>query len=57
MVNIRKDMCKCETYLLEIKTLTRFLYRHDITMGRRRTNLDGEMFSLKKDLRSEELNY
>ena len=26
-------------------------------MGRRRTNLDGQMFSLKKDLRSEELSY
>jgi len=57
VVNIRKDMCKCESYLLEIKALTRFLYRHDISMGRRRTNLDGEMFSLKKDLRSEELSY
>ena len=26
-------------------------------MGRRRTTLDGQLSSLKKDLRSEELNY
>jgi len=57
VVNIRKDMCKCQSYLLEIEALTKLLYRHDISMGRRRTNLDGQMFSLKKDLRSEELSY
>ncbi len=57
VVNIRKDMCKCQSYLLEIEALTKLLYTHDISMGRRRTNLDGQMFSLKKDLRSEELSY
>jgi len=35
VVNIRKDTCKCESYLLEIKALTRFLYRHDISMGKK----------------------
>jgi len=54
---ISKDMCKCQSYLMEIEALTKLLYRHDISMGRRRTNLDGQMFSLKKDLRSEELSY
>ena len=54
---ISKDMCKCQSYLLEIEALTKLLYTHDISMGRRRTNLDGQMFSLKKDLRSEELSY
>ena len=57
VVSIRKDMCKCQSYLLEIEALTKLLYTHDISMGRRRTNLDGQMFSLKKDLRAEELSY
>jgi len=57
VVSIRKDMCRCESYLLEIEALAKLLYTHDISMGRRRTNLDGQMFSLKKDLRSEELSY
>ncbi|MFQ5868215.1 MAG: hypothetical protein ACE5IT_09540 [bacterium] len=57
VVSIRKDMCKCQSYLLEIEALTKLLYTHDISMGRRRTNLDGQMFSLKKDLRSEDLSY
>ena len=56
-VSIRKDMCKCQSYLLQIEALANLLYSHDISMGRRRTNLDGQMFSLKKDLRSEELSY
>lgn len=56
-ISIRKDMCKCQSYLMEIEALTKLLYRHDISMGRRRTNLDGQMFGLKKDLRSEELSY
>ncbi len=54
---ISKDMCKCQSYLLEIEALTKLRYTHDISMGRRRTNLDGQMFSLKKDLRSQELSY
>jgi len=57
VVSIRKDMCRCQSYLLEIEALTKVLYTHDISMGRKRTNLDGQMFSLKKDLRSEELSY
>ena len=59
VVSIRKDMCKCQSYLLEIEALANLLYRQgiNINMGRRRTNLDGQMFSLKKDLRSEELSY
>ena len=36
---ISKDMCKCQSYLLEIEALIKLLYRHDISMGRRRTNL------------------
>ena len=54
---ISKDMCKCQSYLLEIEALSNLLYSRGINMGRRRTNLDGQMFSLKKDLRSEELSY
>lgn len=57
LLSIRKDMCKCQSYLLEIEALANLLYTHDISMGRRRTNLDGQMFSLKKDLRAEELSY
>ncbi|MBA7490515.1 hypothetical protein ES702_01053 [subsurface metagenome] len=57
VVSIRKDMCKCQSYLLQIEALANLLYTHDISMGRRRTNLDGQMFSLKKDLRSEDLSY
>ena len=57
LLSIRKDMCKCQSYLLEIEALSNLLYSRGINMGRRRTNLDGQMFSLKKDLRSEELSY
>lgn len=57
LLSIRKDMCKCQSYLLEIEALSNILYSRSINMGRRRTNLDGQMFSLKKDLRSEELSY
>ena len=57
VVSIRKDMCNCQSYLLEIEALTKLLYTHDFSMGRRRTNLDGQMFGLKKDLRSQELSY
>ncbi len=56
-LSIRKDMCKCQSYLLQIEALAKLLYTHDISMGRRRTNLDGQMFSLKKDLRSEGPSY
>jgi hypothetical protein len=57
LLSIRKDMCKCQSYLMEIESLANVLYSRGINMGRRRTNLDGQMFSLKKDLRSEELSY
>lgn len=57
VVSIRKDMCKCQSYLLEIEALAILLNSQGINMGRRRTNLDGQMFGLKKDLRSEELSY
>ena len=57
VVSIRKDMCRCQSYLLEIEALSNLLYTQGINMGRGRTNLDRQMFSLKKDLRSEELSY
>ena len=40
VLSIRKDICKCQSYLLEIEALTNLLYSRGINMGRRRTNLD-----------------
>jgi len=57
LLSIRKDMCKCHSYLLQIETLANLLYSQDIAMGRRRIILDGQMLSLNKDLRAEELGY
>ncbi len=54
---IRRDMFECESHLLETEALLNSVYAHGPNMGRRRTTLDGQLFSLKKDLRSEELNY
>lgn len=56
-VAIRRDMCECESHLLEIEVLANAVYSQGINMGRRRTTLDGQLFSLKGDLRSEELSY
>jgi len=54
---IRRDMCECESHLMEIEALANVMYSQSINMGRRRTTLDGQLFSLKGDLRSEELSY
>ena len=56
-ITIRRDMFECESHLLETEALLNSVYSHGPNMGRRRTTLDGQLFSLKKDLRSEELNY
>jgi len=56
-ITIRRDMFECESHLLETEALLNSVYAHGPNMGRRRTTLDGQLFSLKKDLRSEELNY
>ncbi len=54
---IRRDMFECDSHLLETEALLNSVYSHGPNVGRRRTTLDGQLFSLKKDLRSEELNY
>lgn len=54
---IRRDMCECESHLMEIEALANVMYSQSINMGRRRTTLGGQLFSLKGDLRSEELSY
>lgn len=54
---IKRDMFECENHLLETEALLNSVYAQCPNMGRRRTTLDGQLFSLKKDLRSEELNY
>ncbi len=56
-ITIRRDMFECENHLLETEALLNSVYAQGPNMGRRRTTLDGQLFSLKKDLRSEELNY
>jgi hypothetical protein len=40
-VAIRRDMCECESHLMEIEALVNVLYSRGINMGRRRTTLDG----------------
>jgi hypothetical protein len=54
---IDDDICRCDTYLHEVRFWTERNYNPDTNFLRRRTSLEGQIFTLDEQKRIEDVNH